>query len=96
MAAFSIEFVNDFGSDVRVQASAGPNDPHYGGCDSNTIKYDNVIPSNTPDTFTTDQSNVCWRRSSGPGHPDDPLPVGWNIVEWGNDSHIQIKLSDQT
>jgi hypothetical protein len=95
---FSITFVNDFGSDVRLQVSSGPNDPHAGGCVSNPVRYDDVLKAAEPNNqylFTTLDSNVCWRRSSGPGTKEDVLPDDWNIIEQGVDFNISVKMSDQ-
>jgi hypothetical protein len=92
---FSIIFSNDFGSDVRLQISAGPNDPHNDGCNTNLVRYDDVLKNNDQHTFDTSESNVCWRRSSGPGSPNDLLPAGWNIVEYGVDPTVTIKMSNQ-
>lgn len=40
---FTISFVNDFGTDVRIQISAGPDDHSEGGCNTNPVLYDSVL-----------------------------------------------------
>ncbi len=92
---FTISFVNDFGSDVRLQVSAGPDDPGADGCNTNPVRYDDVLADDTSYDFVTTETNVCWHRSSGPGATDDPLPVEWNNVEQGDDLSITVKMSDE-
>lgn len=93
--SWTITFLNDFGSNVRLEIRSGPNDPHAaGGCDSNPVQWDNVINDGDTQPFKTGDSNVSWRRSSGPGDVDDALPTECNIVEQGN-GDVAIKLSDQ-
>jgi hypothetical protein len=92
---FTISFINDFGTDVRIQISAGPDDPAEGGCNTNPVLYDSVLADQSSYDFVTLETNVCWRRSSGPGNADDALPAEWNNIEEGNDLRITVKMSDQ-